>query len=385
MADARGIAELKVDGQSYGGWKTMAAESGIEQISGAFHLDVTDRWADQPEPRPIKRGAAAQLLLDGEPVITGYVDDTDADFDELTHSLTVTGRDKTADLVDCSAIYGAGQWKGATLDRIARDLIAPYGIALTVQADVGTAFTSFNIQEGESVFATLDRAARMRAVLLTSDSNGGLLITRAANEPIDTQLVLGQNLKRLQFRQSWKERFSEYRVKGQGKGSATVYGKALRGYASTSDSVVDRYRPLIVLSEQQSGQNFTLQQRIDWERNVRIGRGTRATATVQGWRHRDGLWRPNTLVSVRADAAGIDEQLLVVKVSYSLTDTRGTITELELTHPLAFALLSGIEGTRLNRAIKGRDGVETRRRNEVQKAKRGKRRKAAAPQDLSQE
>lgn len=370
MADEnKGIAELKIDGVSYGGWTSLVAEAGIEQASGAFHLEVTDRWADQPTPRPIKEGAAAQLLLDGEPLVTGWVDEVNTDADDHSHSMQIEGRDRTCDLVDCSAIYKTGQWRNATLDRIVRDLVAPYGISVAVHIDVGTPFSSFNIQEGETVFQCIDRAARMRAVLVTSDSNGGLLLTRAANSPIATRLVYGGNIKRIQYRRSWKERFSEYRVKGQGKGSMNVYGKAVRGYASSSDPTITRYRPLVVLSEQQAGQNFSLQQRIDWERNVRVGRGTRANVTVQGWSHADGLWRPNTLVSVQADEFDIDDQLLIAKVKYRLDQQGGTLAELELANPAAFALLSGVEGTKLNRAIRGADGVEVRRRNVAQTVK----------------
>ncbi|WP_233869215.1 phage baseplate assembly protein [Paraburkholderia adhaesiva] len=362
MADT-GIAELKIGGTSYGGWTDVTVEAGIEQISGAFKVGVTDRWADQPVARPIRPDSAVQLLLDGDPVVTGWVDEVNTDADDRSHSMQIDGRDRTCDLVDCSAIYKTGQWRGVTLERIVRDLVAPYDITVTVNADVGATFPSFNLQEGETVFQAMDRAARMRAVLLTSDSNGGLLLTRAANAPIATRLVFGENIKKIAYRESLKERFSEYRVKGQGKGNMNVYGKAVRGYASATDSALTRYRPLIILSEKQAGQDFSLQQRIDWERDVRIGRGTRVTITVQGWSHADGLWRPNTLVSVQAPEFDISDQLLIAKIRYLLNERTGTTSELELADPRAFALLSGVSGTSLNRAIRGADGVEVRRRN----------------------
>ena len=52
---------LEVDGQRYGGWKSIDISRGLEQCAGTFRLSVTDRWPQQNEPRGIKAGAACRV------------------------------------------------------------------------------------------------------------------------------------------------------------------------------------------------------------------------------------------------------------------------------------------------------------------------------------
>lgn len=359
MAD--GVVDLKVKGGVFSGWESMEIKTGIEQIAGTFRLGVTERWAGQDTPTPIMPGFPCEVLLDGAPIITGYVDSTDPTYDESTHTVSIEGRDKTGDLVDCSAIHKSGQWKNRRLDQIAADICAPFGIKIVKLADVGAAFPSFNIQEGERAFEALDRMARMRAVLLVSDGLGSLIITRAGQQRIATELVEGVNIKRAKGKFDWKERFSHYVVKGQHRGTDGESADAARGPSGKADdAVIDRYRPLVVLAEDQ-GHIASLQQRAEWEKNVRIGRANRANITVQGWKHADGLWRPNSLVRLRSPMLYADLDLLIAQVTYKL-DSGGTTAELELCRPEAFDLLAGVKGTRLNREIsqKKRGGAAVR-------------------------
>lgn len=345
-----GVVELKVKGGIFSGWSRMEIKTGIEQLAGTFRLDVTERWPGQDTPTPILPGFDCEVLLDGATVITGFVDSTEPSYDESNHSISIEGRDKTGDLVDCCAIHKTGQWSNRDLFQIAGDICKPFGINVIKQADVGNPFSSFNIQEGERAFEALDRMARMRAVLLMSDGLGNLIITRAGQQRIKTDLVDGVNIKRASGKFDWKERFSQYIIKGQHRvGEGETVDAAAGPSGNATDSVITRYRPMVVLAEDQ-GHIASLAQRAEWEKNVRIGRANRATITVQGWAHADGLWRPNNLVRLRSPLLYADIDLLIAQVTYRL-DSGGTSTELELCRPEAFDLISGVKGTRLNRAI----------------------------------
>ena len=361
-----GIAELKIDGTFYGGWKSMRATRSIEQMAGAFELEVTDRWPGQPAANPIRPGQACQLLLDGNPVITGYVDTVMADYDAGQHSIRISGRDKTADLVDCSAIHKSGQWHNVKLDQLARDLIKPFGIALVVEADIGAAFSSWNIQEGESVFECLERAARMRALLLTSNAEGNLVITRAGQSRVDVVLAEGKNIKAARAEFSWKDRFSRYTAKGQGRLGADGETEHAAPAGTVVDEIVTRHRPLIVLAESHS-QNATLRDRAEWERNVRRGRSARGSITVQGWTS-DGksLWQPNTLASVTSPLLWLPDtaEMLIVGCTYSLDDMSGTLTELAIARPESFQLLEGVSQSKLFGKLKTKEQREKREKVE---------------------
>jgi len=350
-----GIAELNVAGSFYGGWKSLRVTRSIEQMAGTYDLGITERWPGQPDASPIKPGQKCQLLLDAQPVITGYVDMLASDYDAQRHSLRVSGRDKTGDLVDCSAIHKSGQWHNVKIDQLASDLLKPYDMKVNVDADIGSAFSSFNIQEGESVFECLERAARMKALLLTSNPLGDLVITRAGKTRLDYALVEGVNIKAARAEFSWKDRFSNYTAKGQGRLGADGDQSHSAPSAGISDSVVSRHRPLVILADAH-GENASLKDRVEWERNVRRGRSARGSITVQGWRHPGGeLWQPNTLISVTSPMLWLDNaEMLIVGCTWTL-DERGTNTELAIARPEAFQLLEGVAQSKLFGKLKTKE------------------------------
>lgn len=336
--------ELRVNGAFYGGWKSIRIERGIEQIAGTFELSVTDRWAEQSAPRQIKPGQSCQVVIDEAAVITGYIDTVAPQYDKQQHTITISGRDKTADLVDCSAIYKSGQWSGRTLDQIAADLCAPFGIKVLRAADVGSPVMVFSLEEGETVFEALERAARMKAVLLVSDGQGNLVLTRASSDAPVATLIEGENILSAEGEYSWKDRHSQYIVKGQGIGTDDFFGSQVsHQQKEASDTEITRYRPLIVLAEDQ-GTGANLKQRAQWECNVRRGRSSRATVTVQGWANDGELWRPNTMVTLQSPRLYADLELLIASVAFRL-DEQGSQTELQLVQREAFDLADG-KGTR---------------------------------------
>lgn len=332
MPDVR----LLVDGVLYGGWLRIRIQRSMEQAAGQFELGVTERWEGQDTPRPIAPGAECKVLVDGAPVITGHVDDVRISYDGGEHSVDVSGRDATGDLVDCSA--PSTQFSGRTLAEVARDLCRPFGVGVTVAADVGGAFTRLKNNEGDSVFETLEAAARVRAVLLLSDGLGNLVLARAGTGRVATVLALGENVTSCRGDFSLRDRFSEILVKGQTHGTDTWNGEAsAQPLGAARDSRVPRRRPLTVLAEENIDP-AAAQTRAEWEVSVRFGRSRRITYTTPGWSHAGGLWTPNTLVPVRDAYLGLDCDLLLAEVVL-LLDGQGARAELTLCPAEAFRLI----------------------------------------------
>ncbi len=354
------MVEIHVDGNIYGGWKTARIPFGIEQIANSFELNVTDRWVGQDNPRPIRVGAACKVLVDGEVVITGYVDDNSPEFDGTNHSINIAGRDKAGDLVDCSAIHKSGQWANSSLDKIVRDICVPFGIKLLIDAPLGDKFSTFSIQEGETAHECIDRACRMRAVMPISDGKGNLVITRAKSGAPVAELIQGENILYARGDFSMRERFSSYIIKGQDRGSdddLDTPENHTQVSATATDTYIERYRPLIVLAEDK-GAHATYKQRAEWERNVRRGRSARATVRVNGWRNVSGaIWRANTLAHLKSEFLGADANLLIVGGTYILDENQGMVTELSLAGREAFDLIAGIKTTRLKSAINDKNGA----------------------------
>ncbi len=331
---------LTVDGLIYGGWKSVSVRRSIETIAGTFSLSVSERWPGQQTLNAILPGQKCRVTLDGDPVITGYVDDVAPAWSATRHEVGIDGRDVTGDLVDCSAIHRPGEWQGLGLEAIVTILAQPFGIPVKATTETGAPFRSFGIEEGETAFEAIERACRMRGVLATSDGHGGLCIIRPVGPRASVALKRGENILDATARLSHRDRYSQYIVKGQQPSFGNLMPPELLAQirAEATDPGTRRYRPLQIVAEQ-SVDGASAQERAMWEANVRAARSRQVKVTVQGWReHPDGpLWSPNRVVRLSDDWLAIDQDMLITGLTFSKGD-QGTRTELGLAPPGAFEL-----------------------------------------------
>lgn len=335
MADQ---VELLIGGKLYGGWKDATVTRGMDSAAGAFNLEVAEKWEPQGEPWPIDPGDACEIRIDGEVVITGYVDIVRPSYTRNSHSIQIQGRDKSADMVDCSAVHKPDQWRNITLTKLAEILGQPFGITAKAETDVGKPLDLVKLQHGETALEALQRHAKMRKVLVMPDGKGGILLTRTGARRAQVALAHGVNILSANGTLDGSDRFSEYIVKGQSGYREETDGKAeshARGTAK--DSGVTRYRPLIVIGDGETS-NASAKDRATWEANTRLGKSAQATITVQGWRQSPGgsLWEPNMLVTVDAPWLRLSGEMLIRQVSFSKDDNEGTTTSLDVVSPQAF-------------------------------------------------
>lgn len=326
---------LEVKGMLYGGWTSISIKRGLEQVAGTFELEVSTRWPGQETSWPLQPGDPCRVLVNNTPVITGYIDDVDVSWDARSHSYKVTGRDKTADLVDCCP--PSTQIKNASLPAIAKQWAALFGIGVIVQAECNKPVPNFKSDEGDTCFAMLEQLARASGVMLTSDGEGRLVITRSGTAKASIALRLGSNLLRFAIRKSMKERFSQITVKGQSGGSTgwnTAPCAQAKGVAH--DSGVPRFRPLTLIAEQEEYGSAST--RAQHEVNVRYGKGQSINATVNSWYAGAGLWQPNMLADIQDERGNIVQTWLIAEVTWKL-DSGGWISELTLHPKEAFDLI----------------------------------------------
>ena len=317
---------LKVDSKIYAGWKEIKIQRGIRRFADTFELTLSEVWAGQDVRRPIKIDSPCQIEIDGETIITGFVDDVLPSYDANNHSVTVNGRSKLGDLVDCS--QSKDEFAGKKLDYIAKNICALFGFKVIVLANVGEPFRKPILETGEGYQEFLSRLASYRAVHLTSNTDGDLVITRSGTNRITTALVLGENVLSASGTQSKRDRFHHYAVKGQqaaddfsfGPASAHVTGEA-------TDEHIRKARTTVIVPD-----DLTLNdaKRIaEYERNIRFGESQTYTYVVNGWRHDEGLWEPNKLVRVIDAFMQLDTDLLITHVTF-IMDDEGQRTELEV-------------------------------------------------------
>ncbi len=331
---------VMVNGTRFGGWKAADATTSIESVCGQFRVDLMDKWTEESTPIEIKPGDACQVLLGDEPVITGYVDNVSPAIDADNHSVNISGRDKTCDLVDCSAVVSSFELWGLDLAAIARKICAEFdGIEVKVETDVGKPFDRFAVQPGESAFACIERAAKQCGVLLTTDGDGRLVLSaKGIFTATGDALVYGKNIEKIAVNNDWKDRFQTYTVNGQMPAFNDGADDPVHDQIGEArDQNIMRRRPLILNAEAWTRPDAA-KTRAENEACCREGNSRRVNVTVAGWRQSSGaLWKPGLKVSVTAPPVYLDNvELVIATVRYSYSDGDGTIAELELKPVTAF-------------------------------------------------
>lgn len=327
--------ELLVGGARYSGWTGMRVTRGMERAAADFSLTLSERWPERREPWRIVPGEACRILIDGETVITGYTDSFEVALDAGSHTVSVAGRSKTADLIDCSADIPGGQFRGFTPAEIAASLAAPFGVEVRSEIEpepVGEA----QIQQGDTPFEILERLSRLQGFLVGDTPEGHLRLYRIGTDRADEALREGANLLTARIRLDHSQVHSEYRIKGQQPWRPGLGPEDLT--AASAAVIVEgeaRYRPLMIVAEAQADPAWC-RRRAHWEAQRRAARALGVDVTVQGWRQASGaLWRENMMVSVTSPALGLDGELVISEVEYAYSEA-GEIAALHLTHPEAF-------------------------------------------------
>lgn len=322
MTGPSNAVRLVVGGTEFGGWKSVAIQAGIERQVRDFDLTITNSWPGNTDiPRRVHPGDLCELYIGDDKVLTGYVDATPISYDGKSVSVGVRGRSKTGDLVDCAAIGQPTQWRGAKIERIAADLARPYGVE--VRADVSTgAALSHAVEQGETVFESIERMLKLRQLLATDDAQGRLVfIAVGAAGLATTAIELGANVLKCDAPLDYKDVYTEYIVKGQRPGSDDEFGDTVAGEtARITDDTINRRRVLLI---KQGGESTasSATDRVRYERAHRKAVALAATYTVAGWRQADGtLWRHNMRVRVRDAVVGIDDEFVIAEIQYQLSE-----------------------------------------------------------------
>ncbi len=339
--------KLNVRGQSFSGWTGVSVEKSLYQMTGTFGLTSTDRFPDDAEKWNIALGDECTVSIDDQIIITGYIEDIPISYDSENHSIQMSGRDKTCDLIDCSFTEKAKEWNKQKIITIIRALCKPFSIDVDVDDSISdlvnakTTDDTFKINEGETIFDTIVRLCQgSKGVLPVSYGDGKLILTGSGTKNTYDDLELGVNVLSGTIDQSNRDRFQTYIVKAQGKGKDT---KALtptnHPTAQYTDKLIQRHRPIVILLDG-LGVVEDCQDRAEWEAVNRAGASRTIRYVVQGWTQSNGdVWPLNSLVQVKDSFLGINGTTwLIAAVNFTANNDAGTTTTLTLTHPETFDL-----------------------------------------------
>ncbi len=338
---AEGAAGISINGKKYGGWKTVKITRTIEALAGAFSLGVSERWANQDQPWPIGEGNECVVSVGDVPVITGYVDKRSPSFDVDNHGVTIEGRDRAGDLVDCSAQLDAWSFTSINVLALAKKICDPFKVKVSLQtglvAETVTVPKKYSIDPGDSAASALEHLCRVAGLLPVSDGFGGIVLTRAGTERLATALIEGKNILRGSATFDVAGRFRKYEVMGSHKGRDDLSGPQAAGVKGTATDMNARENRVLIIRPDSSVTVALAKKRAEWEAATRAARGDSVSVTVQGWVESvfEPVWPINKRVVIRSPSLGVDGEMLIVGVTLT-QDMSGTLTELDLRDPRAY-------------------------------------------------
>lgn len=318
--------KLETDNGIYTGWENITISRSLEQMANTFSLGVTEKNAASLHAQPIHLDSACRVLYGGKPLISGTVEDTDPSYSDDSHTITLSGRDSTADLIDCSAIIDSQELSNVNIKTAAEILCKPYNIPVNCPAP-GPVFKKFAINDGETVFTCLEQYARQRGLLLYTLGDGVLHIGKPDTQPLDVVLKEGDNILEGSAKHSNKARYHRYIVKSQAQGGKHAV------QAEYIDSEIRNTRTLILRAER-AGEDCA--KRAEWEARVRRARGRTANIKFKGWEHSKGkVWDVGDRVFLESERLGFQEYMIISHVTLT-ADDNGKLSDLVLTDPEAY-------------------------------------------------
>ena len=339
---------LLVDGALWLGWDSVTWERSLDDLVGLVTFSGRAR-----RPWGVKVDQLLQLRLGPDVLLTGRVDALTVSAGTQGALVSGHARDLASVLLDSSALNSPPEWLGIDVLELARELASPFGIVVEADVDVGDPLDEHRLEVGETPWACLERALRMRGVLGISDGRGRVRLTRPgvrrAEQRLDwTTAAASQDraIKEASLVISSADRYRRILVRGQAPGWEAlgtegdddaealedVYG--VEGEAFDPGARGDR---TLILSAPKAVDADEARAMAQWEATVRAARSHTVHVVVSGWRQRKGwpLWEPGLVVPVRIPPLELDTELVIRSVRCTF-DATGTQTQLSLARPGAY-------------------------------------------------
>lgn len=351
------MIQVTIDGTPYTAFKEYNIERSMEDITSTFSFTLTTLDGGL---FPVDRGASIIVEVDGKRFCNGYVDRVAISYSVNEHTITITGRDKTQDIIDSSLDSNLELNTPISLENIIKKVLSYLGLNLKLINQVGDIdlFQKSEIVSGEigqNCWDFIDQYCRKREVMLTTDGDSNIIITQGSGVEINGMLLhkingTVNNVKSANVEFNDDKRFSSYVVKSQlnptaiglsfNDSAAVPSTQIVSSKGSASDDAIRSTRKLVIKAETASSNQDALK-RAEWEREIRRARALSYSLIVDGFKYGTNpgeIWEPLQVVSVIDDFASINDQLLIRKVNFNLSLESGQITTLELVPKIAYNL-----------------------------------------------
>lgn len=335
----------------YSNFTSLSVTQSIDQFSGTFNFSAVDVEGELfDEDYPLKMGALCRVTIDNVPVLVGYIEVIDIESDAVSHSVNISGRDITCDLIDSSV---PAEISFSDADMSLADIINEIQIAVGLTKEtlvperrgrpllpvINEIDGLENYEKGEiempsagqQAFDFLQETAKKRQALLTKNGNGSIVITQSGLNPLGRKFIRRRNDTRgrnniLRSAASYdnSDRYSRY-IFGS---TANLQELNLAGVHSAeaivdlevgiSDEEMTRKTRTLYILDENSSDIETMKLRAEWELNIRKTRSKVYSCTVSDHTVSPGVpyWF-NKIATVQDDICGINASMLVKSLTFT--------------------------------------------------------------------
>ncbi len=330
---------IKTAGRILGGWLGVRVSRGVERLPSGYVVSLTERYPGQIGQVATTPGSTCEVFLGADLILTGYVDKYAPGYSAGQHEVSLIGRSKTEDVVDCSVdvdAVGVNSWelKAATIGEAAKKIVKPLGITVTLpdgDAKLDPKYP-FIMNPGMTCYQLIEEVAATVQMLVWDNEKGELVISKVGTKRAGTALVEGINIEAAAAGYSMDQRYNEIRVIGQIGSSQDTQTHQLHTNSAGDafDPNVRAGRLLVIVTDLLGPEAKWAQQRAKWEISRRYGRSRQIQVTVTGWRGQDGqLWTPNTIVAVNCPTLKMKQDLVIAECAWA-RGPQGTQTMMTL-------------------------------------------------------
>lgn len=340
MAKGNFIA-LQVGGKEYNQFKQIKVTRSLDAVSGSFSFQAANKRISD---FPFKIFDVANVVVNGFKSINGFIYKIKPTYSEKSHTVDVSGFDKTRDLVDIKVFKNVAYNTPISLQKLAINTITDhdiFGMSVLDRANVEK-FKEGELlagETGESLFSFIERHARKRNVILSNDGDGRLVLYRNSGNAIGATLTnifnepQNSNIISASANYDYTQRFDRVIVASQEEGNDDVRGEA-------RDDKIARVRGArthVVVSE--TVQDIkACEELAKWEVNKRRSDSITYNCSVQGfWATPTAIWEPNQLVDIVDQYADINSRMLLRSVDYTFSEN-GSIAQLSFVSPDSYSL-----------------------------------------------
>lgn len=342
---------LEVNNRLYENFTGASASIRLDSLSNTFSFGATGA---NGVPLPFKIGDRCKVRIDNDLIITGSIEVLTVDYSDSSHSVSLMGRDKTGDLLDSTIDVLSDIFPPIALEDIIKKVINHIGSDMGVVSNFSpkpfdVAISILSSERGQNAFEFIEKLARQKQVLLTSDEYGNIVIERSQAKNFTggvLQNVLNSssnNILSSSVSYDNTGRYNSYVFASQrnpitsNKSPSTSVNDIILQEGSVIDPEIRRGRQLTLVSESLYSSTDD-DSRAKWEANIRRSRGRIYRAKVSGHKINGNMWKINTLVNINDVFAGISGRMLLNSIDYNYDTQSGSTTSLEFLEKNSYTL-----------------------------------------------